>query len=278
VQDKRKNKVSSKRKEKVHNIFCLLYNNGTRVYYLTGENMKIITLEETESTNSYAKTHIDTLADNSVIIAKRQTSGRGRLNRSWVDLGEGNLFMSIVLKPSETFNEIYSNLTQYLSVMLCKVLEDYRITPQIKWPNDVLISGKKIAGILAETVIQEGKLKGLIIGLGVNLNAKQSDIDEIPDKIATALNIETGKDIELNDFCENLTNKFFTNYENFLENGFALIENDYINRNCFLDKEIKVKVFDKTECGIAKSVTNKGELVLQTKENKELVLTIGDIL
>ena len=87
--------------------------------------------------------NISALEDRTVIHAIRQTSGRGRLNRSWIDLGEGNLFMSIVLKPSNTFNEIYPNITQYLSVSLCKVLETYGLKPQIKWPNDVLINGKK---------------------------------------------------------------------------------------------------------------------------------------
>ena len=93
------------------------------------ENMEIIQLDTVNSTNSYAKLNIDTLHDRTVIHALHQTSGRGRLNRSWVDLGEDNLFMTIVLKPSDTFNEIYPNLTQYLSVCLCKVLEKYGLNP-----------------------------------------------------------------------------------------------------------------------------------------------------
>jgi BirA family biotin operon repressor/biotin-[acetyl-CoA-carboxylase] ligase len=218
------------------------------------------------------------LADKTVIIAKRQSAGRGRLSRSWVDLGEGNLFMTIVLKPSETFNEIYPNLTQYLSVVLSKILEDYGVKPQIKWPNDVLINDKKIAGILAETVISNGKLKGIALGIGVNLNAKQNDIDNIPDKIATALNIELNKSIDINDFSDKIIDEFFKNYDKFLENGFILIKDEYLKRNCFLGKELSVKTFDKTESGFAKSITDMGELVLLDKENKEFVLTIGDIL
>jgi BirA family biotin operon repressor/biotin-[acetyl-CoA-carboxylase] ligase len=240
--------------------------------------MKILKLEETESTNNYAKDNIEALSDKDVIITSHQTSGRGRLSRAWVDLGEDNLFMTIVLKPSETFNEIYPNLTQYLSVVLAKTLENYGVTPQIKWPNDVLINDKKIAGILAETVIANGKLKGIALGIGVNLNAKQSDIDNIPDKIATALNIELNKKIDIEKFTTNLLDEFFKNYDKFLESGFALIKDDYIKRNCFLGKELNVKTFDKTESGLAKSITDMGELVLLDKENKELVLTIGDIL
>jgi len=239
--------------------------------------MKVKELESVDSTNLYAKSHIEVLSDKTVIFAMRQSAGRGRLNRSWVDLGEGNLFMTFVLKPSDTFNEIYSNLTQYLSVCLCKVLENYNIKPQIKWPNDVLINGKKIAGILSETVMSGGKLKGIVLGIGVNLNAKQSDIDNIPDKIATSLNLETGENIDIKLFRQNLVEEFFSNYETFLQNGFEFIKNDYIDRNCFLNKELNIQIFDKIENGLAKSVTDNGELVL-LKDNKESVLTIGDIL
>lgn len=240
--------------------------------------MKIIGLEETDSTNNYAKINIDTLADRTVIHAKRQNSGRGRLNRKWIDLGEGNLFMSIILKPSNSFNEIYPNLTQYLSVVLCNVLESYGLKPQIKWPNDVLINGKKIAGILSETVMQGSLFKGLVLGIGVNLNAKQADVDSVPDKIVTSLNIELKSDINLEEFRNKLTDEFFKDYDKFLENGFVMIKNEYINRNCFLNKELNVQLFNNTESGFAKGITDNGALILQTENNEESVLTIGDIL
>lgn len=240
--------------------------------------MKIIELEEIDSTNNYAKMNVSTLADRTVIHAKRQTSGRGRLNRSWVDLGEGNLFMSIILKPSSTFNEIYPNITQYLSVALCKVLETYGLEPQIKWPNDVLINGKKIAGILSETVMEGQKLEGIVLGVGVNLNSSIENVKSIPDKIATSLNLEIGKNVDLNVFLNELLTEFFTNYDEFLNTGFINIKDEYINRNCFLNKELNVQVFNNIKTGLAKSVNDKGELVLLSKDNNEFVLTIGDIL
>lgn len=239
---------------------------------------KIIQLEEVDSTNSYAKKNINSIEDKTAIITKKQTSGRGRLNRSWVDLGEENLFLSIVLKPSESFNEIYPNLTQYLSVALCKVIESYGLETQIKWPNDVLINGKKIAGILSETVMQGQKLEGIILGIGVNLNANQKDIDAIPDKIATSLNIETKSTIKLQEFLDKLLTEYFKHYDEFLQSGFLNIKNDYIKRNCFLGKELKVQVFNHIESGIAKSVNDLGELVLEDSNKREVVLTIGDII
>lgn len=240
--------------------------------------VKVIQLEEVDSTNSYGEKHIDEFEDKTAIITKKQTSGRGRLNRSWVDLGEENLFLSIILKPSETFNEIYPNLTQYLSVTLCKVIESYGIQTQIKWPNDVLIDGKKIAGILSETVMQGQKLKGIVLGVGVNLNSNQEKINAIPNKIATSLNIETQKAIDLKEFLNKLLTEFFEHYDEFLQSGFLQIKDDYIKRNCFLGKELKVQVFNHMESGLAKAVNDLGELVLEDNNKREIVLTIGDII
>lgn len=240
--------------------------------------MKLIELEEIDSTNNYAKMNISSLADRTVIHAIHQTSGRGRLNRSWVDLGARNLFMSIVLKPSITFNEIYPNITQYLSVSLCKVLETYGLEPQIKWPNDVLINGKKIAGILSETVMEGQNLEGIVLGIGVNLNSNQKALESIPNKIATSLNLETGKDIDLKIFLNKLLTEFFAHYDEFLNAGFITIKDDYINRNCFLNKELNVQVFNNIKTGFTKSINDKGELVLLSNDNNEFVLTIGDIL
>jgi biotin--[acetyl-coA-carboxylase] ligase len=239
--------------------------------------MKKIYLSEVDSTNLYAKSNIENLADKSIVHAANQTAGRGRLQRTWVNLGEGNLFLTFVLKPSNSFNEVYSNLTQYLSVVLCKILEEYGLKPQIKWPNDVLINGKKIAGILSETVMQGSLFKGLVLGIGVNLNTSKKDLASVIDKEATSLNLEISKPVDVNLFLDKLAEEFFADYDNFLQKGFELIKNDYISRTCFLDTEICVQVFNDKKCGIAKAINDKGELVMSNNQ-KEFVLTIGDIL
>lgn len=239
--------------------------------------MKKIYLSEVDSTNLYAKSNIENLADKSIVHAANQTAGRGRLQRTWVNLGEGNLFLTFVLKPSNSFNEVYSNLTQYLSVVLCKILEEYGLKPQIKWPNDVLINGKKIAGILSETLMQGSLFKGLVLGIGVNLNTSEKDLASVIDKEATSLNLEISKPVDVNLFLDKLAEEFFADYDNFLQKGFELIKNDYISRTCFLDTEICVQVFNDKKCGIAKAINDKGELVMSNNQ-KEFVLTIGDIL
>ena len=241
--------------------------------------MKVIRIEEIDSTNSYAKSHIDNFADRTVIHARRQTNGRGRFNRKWVDLGEGNLFFSLVLKPSASMNPVFTNITQYASVILCDVLENYGVNAKIKWPNDVMIDGRrKISGILSETVMDGSILKGIVLGIGVNLNASQSDVSDIPDRVAASLNLEIGKSVNMDVFLDEFVNKFFENYDEFLEKGFEFIKRDYINKNCFLDKDLKVQVLNELKNGIAKGVNDNGELLLQDADNKELVLSMGDIL
>lgn len=240
--------------------------------------MNIIQLEEVSSTNLYAKENLDSFEDKTVIIAISQTSGRGRFDRKWVDLGEGNLFMTIVLKPSNSFEEVYANLTQYLSVVLTRILEEYGLSPKIKWPNDVLVNDAKISGILCETVMQGTNFKGLVLGIGVNLNADKGDLKQIKEKVATALNIELEREyVDKNLFTEKLLNEFFKNYEEFLKQGFLMIKKEYIERCSFLGKEISVKVFNDKKSGIAKTINDNGELVIE-KNNDEFILTMGDIL
>ena len=239
--------------------------------------MQVLSLDTVDSTNLYAKNNINNLPDGTVIHALRQTSGRGRFTRKWVDLGDGNLFISFVLKPEINYSNSFANLTQYLSVVLCKVLETYGIEPQIKWPNDVLVNGKKIAGILCEAVNEGGEFKGLILGIGVNLNAFDCDLDLVPDKVITALNLEISDTVDVYAFRNKLMSEFSENYEKFLEMGFEFIKEDYISKLVVLNKEISVQVLNDVKSGFVKDVTNSGELVLEN-DGKEFVLTIGDIL
>ena len=240
--------------------------------------MSIIRLKETESTNLYAKEHLSELSDRTVVIAERQTHGRGRFERTWIDLGDDNLFMTVVLKPCDVFSEVYPNLTQYLSLCVCKVLESYGLNPKIKWPNDVLIDGKKICGILSETVTQGEKLKGIVLGIGVNLNSSEESLSKIVDKEATALNIELGeKHIDIDLFTEKLKDEFFRFYDEFLKLGFVMIKDEYVKRAYFLKKDISVRVFNEIKSGIADYITDSGELILK-KNDKKTVLTMGDIL
>ena len=239
--------------------------------------MNLLYLEEIDSTNKYAKEHIQDLSDKTVVYTFNQTNGRGRLERKWSYLGKDNIYASVVLKPSEEMREVYSNLTQYLCVILAQTFEEYGVEPKIKWPNDIQINSKKISGILAEGVIEKGKLEGLVLGFGINLNTKKELLDKI-NQPATSLNIETGEDIDKEIFLKKLLAKFCLMYDKFIETGFLLIKEEYLKRAGFLNKNISVKVFDRTISGIAKDITDSGALKLIDNNNQEHILLIGDIL
>lgn len=245
---------------------------------MLGDIMNIINLEEVDSTNLYAKQNFALFDDKTAIIANRQTAGRGRFDRKWIDLGGENLFMSIVLKPSTIFDCKYSNLTQYMCVVLAKTLEDYGLKPTIKWPNDVMVNNKKIAGILSETVIQGQNFYGLVLGIGVNINAEKDDLKQIKERVATALNIELKRAYEdKNLFAKKLLNNFFENYREFLDGGFPYIKDEYVKRCKILGKNISVQIFNTRRSGVAKYISDTGELIISEK-GKEAVLTMGDIL
>ena len=239
--------------------------------------MELLYLEEIDSTNRYAKDNIDTIADETIVYADKQTAGRGRLNRKWSYIGNDNIYATIVLKPSDEMRESYPNLTQLLCLVLCQTFEEYGVNPKIKWPNDIQIAGKKISGILAEAVMGESSLKGIVLGFGINLNTDRETLSKI-DQPATSLNIETGKTIDKKEFLNKLIDKFCLLYNKFIEDGFLLIREDYKNRAGFLNQEVTVKVFDNKFCGIAKDITPNGALKLLDKNNIEHILLIGDIL
>ena len=239
--------------------------------------MNIIYLEEIDSTNKYAKNNIKILEDKTVIFTNNQTAGRGRFDRVWDNIGDENLFASIILKPSKEFKEVYSNLTQLLSLCLVYIFKEYNVEAKIKWPNDVKINNKKIAGILAETVFENNILKGIVLGFGVNLNSKIEKLSKITQS-ATSLNLEIGQFTDSKIFLKKVLEKFFLLYDSFIEKGFPLIRDEYVKNMLFLNEEISVKNFDSEIKGLLKNINNNGALVLQDNNSQEHILLIGDIL
>lgn len=239
--------------------------------------MEIIHLDEINSTNEYVKQNIANLKDKSIVYADRQISGHGRLGRIWVDSGDENLYLTFVLKPFKEIKPIYANLTQFLSLVLCYVLEDdYNLSPKIKWPNDVLVNNKKIAGILSEGTTQAGVFQGLALGIGVNLNTPKEKLDKI-DKPATSVFSETMQIVDKLDFIKKLCTKFFLLYDEFILDGFVSIKPFYINRASFLGKNISINVLGDVHEGLAVDVSDDGSLILR-ESDKDNVYFIGDIL
>ena len=178
----------------------------------------VIHFDELNSTNVYAREHLAELNDFDIISCSLQNKGHGQYERSWFssDKNGGNIYISIVLKP-ETISHI-DELTRYIALMASRTLEKYGLKPTFKYPNDILINGKKIAGFLAESEFIGQKLKGIVMGAGINLNLTQDEIKNI-DIPATSIFLETGKNVEKSEFLNRFLDEFENSYKEFLVNG-----------------------------------------------------------
>lgn len=225
------------------------------------KNINFINFEELPSTNTYALTNIDNLSDKTVIVANIQKRGKGRLGRVWISDNPENLYFTIVLKSPKNLKVKlpFVNPTQYMAVIICETLESYGVKPQIKWPNDVLVDGKKISGILAEAFIKADDLPRIVLGVGVNLNSTPEEIEKIDQK-ATSLNLELNKKIDKKLFLDKLLENFFEKYDEFLLQGFPLIKEDYIQRSPFIGKEVTISSLNSNFNAVAESILDDGSL------------------
>jgi BirA family biotin operon repressor/biotin-[acetyl-CoA-carboxylase] ligase len=177
-----------------------------------------ILLDEVTSTNEYLKQHYKQLPNNMVVLAKKQSQGKGRLSRTWKS-EEGNLYMSVLRKnfPREMIFQELMNV----SVSVVKLLKEYGIQATIKYPNDIIVGTKKIAGILTESIGYD-VLEYLIIGIGVNIN--QFNFQELSDK-ATSVTIESNRTEDVLPFAVKLYNILQTSkdvYKEYIEHSYVI--------------------------------------------------------
>lgn len=238
----------------------------------------IVTLEEVDSTNSYAMEHIKFFDDKTVIYTPHQTSGRGRYHRRWVCDDSENLYMSIVLKPDDITKYPFHNLTQYLSVVLCNVLErNLGIISAIKWPNDILVDGAKISGILAESYMEDNKIKGIVLGLGLNVNLKKETIEQIDQK-AVSVSVLKNQHFDVEEILHYICDAFFEDYDRFIKTGFGFIKNEYIQKCSFLGQNIFIREAGEKKQYFAKSIDDEGFLTVIDEFKNECKIITGDVL
>jgi BirA family biotin operon repressor/biotin-[acetyl-CoA-carboxylase] ligase len=244
--------------------------------HVTGSIFPTRYLKEVDSTNSYALRNLDVLRDREVIIADIQTGGHGRFSRKWLSNVPDNLYMSIVLKPSGKTDTL-TGLTLYMSTVICELLEEYGVKSSLKWPNDVLVQGEKIAGILGETKYQKNTLKGYVLGTGINLNMTVEECAKI-DQPATSLNLHTGKRVNRDDFTDRLLKGFFSSYRNYLSTGFSLVRDAYLQRCAIIGRKIIISTQDQQYSTTAKSLTADGEMIIEKDDGKEMIVRAGEII
>lgn len=232
--------------------------------------MKIISFSSIPSTNSYCAENIDTLHDEDIIIARIQTSGRGRKERSWSSK-EGGLYFSLVLKEGLNLLSAPGVLTQLMALAVCKTVKDLGVKAYIKWPNDVLGGGRKFCGILSEAIFEEAALKAVVIGVGINLS--QSDI--CSDKPFITLK-DLGVDIKPEVLLKQVFDNFKANLLLLKKDGFKALREEYKNNFAYLGQQVTMRIFEDIVTGTAKDIDEEGRLLLLTDSGLKTI-SIGDM-
>ncbi len=181
---------------------------------------KHIHFEQIDSTNTWAKTHADQWEPQGVtlVTASGQTAGRGRFKRRWESPPHVNIYATFCFWFDSKRTDS-GHIPQLLALAAAQTLEKQGVLPAIKWPNDVLLNGKKVAGILCETVL-EGEQRGIACGIGLNVNMPLDRLEKI-DRPATSLLVESGHAFDSNAILEVLQHLFITFLYDFIRNGFA---------------------------------------------------------
>lgn len=182
-----------------------------------------------DSTNSWAKANIHLLDIDKITLvsADTQNAGRGRLTRQWFSPPKQNVLASFCFFVSKEQKNLF-NIAQIMSLSAAKTLEGLAFHPKLKWPNDILLSNKKVGGILCETVSVEEKIC-VIVGIGMNINMPKSVIDGI-DQPATSLLVEGGVEHDLAIVANGLSDHFVKDLDIFLKKGFSPFLVDYSAR------------------------------------------------
>jgi BirA family transcriptional regulator, biotin operon repressor / biotin---[acetyl-CoA-carboxylase] ligase len=230
---------------------------------------KVAHLDNTSSTNTVAKQMAEKGAqEGTVIIAETQSRGKGRLGRKYV-AKPGGLWMSIILKPK--IDPMHaSSITLLAAVSVTKALRGIGLEAVIKWPNDVLVNGKKICGILTEMSAETDVVNFIILGIGVNLN------NDAPLDTATTVKAELGRDVNRVEFTQSLLEMLEEDYVTFKSEGFTPILWSWRRYSDTLGRPVEVTYQSEVISGIAEDVGDDGSLIVKLSDGSTRRIVSGD--
>jgi len=240
---------------------------GQRVSYFT----------EVTSTNDVAKELATRGAEEgTIVIAEAQTCGRGRLGRSWLS-PKGGLWFSVILRPQVEATDVFK-ITFLTAVAVAKTIRRmFKLNAEIEWPNDILVHGKKVCGILTETSVRGETLDSVIVGVGINANI---DLDFFPKylkKTVTTLAVEVKKEINREKFLHKLLEELEAYYKMFKDNKFDSILEEWKRLNRLFGANVEVVSFDERIVGQAVNVDKNGALIVRLADGTTRKVFSGDV-
>ena len=242
------------------------------------KNYLIHQFDEIESTNDLAFSLAENkqIFANQIIVANKQNKGRGRLNRNW-ESPIGNLYFSLVLQPQiavAKISQISFVAVCALQIAVAKVFKQQKINVDIKnkWPNDLLIDQKKVAGILLESKISNKICDFVILGIGVNINSNPTQT------FFPSTNIKNFScEISASKMLEFFLEEFENLYENWLNFGFQNIRNLWHKNAYNLNSQIRINLGNSYAEGIFQEIDEEGNLVIKNHNNETKKISFGDV-
>jgi len=240
---------------------------------VTGRKISIHYMERCSSTQDIADALAREGADEgTVVVAEELTSARGRLGRKWL-APRGGLWLTLVLRPSRV--EHLHALSIAIGVAVAKSIEIMTgIKPQLKWPNDLVLSGRKLGGILVEARAEADRILYALVGIGINVN------NEIPPELsglAISLREALGKHIPRVPLLRSIVTHVFEEYDKLLEGKSSEVIHEWKNLSCTLGRPVRVRLVDGgTVEGLAVDIDRYGRLVLDSS-GRRIVIDCGDV-
>lgn len=251
-----------------------LISSGLRTKWIGRE---LMVFEETDSTNTRGKEAAKKGAGHGlVVIAERQTAGVGRRGRTWVSPDGKNIYVTIMLKPQIQPDKA-PMLTILMGLAVCRGIRQlYDVDVKIKWPNDVVIQGRKVCGILTEMSVKSNAPEYIVIGTGINCNQTEF-AEEISEK-ATSVCLETGYTVDREQLVCRVLEAFEQLYETFeKEKSLAFIRMEYEKELVNKDQTVCVMEPGHEWTGKAVGISDTGALLVRNAEGERIAVESGEV-
>jgi BirA family transcriptional regulator, biotin operon repressor / biotin---[acetyl-CoA-carboxylase] ligase len=240
---------------------------------------RIVVREETGSTNEDARwLGRQGAEEGTVVLAEAQTAGRGRMGRPWIGPARANLYLSVLLRPPSPPAEA-AWFTLLAAVELCRTIRElFLLDARIKWPNDILLNGRKAAGILAEMEAEMERIHFIVLGIGVNLNMTEA---MFPAEIlypATSVSLALGREVGRVDFARRLLESLDRGYDGLLREGPAPVREAWMRYSAHTGKPVDVNTPGGGLRGRFVGIDACGAMILETEGNIRQTIHVGDVV
>jgi BirA family biotin operon repressor/biotin-[acetyl-CoA-carboxylase] ligase len=234
--------------------------------------------EQTTSTNDVIeKLARDGVKEGVVVFAESQTKGRGRLGRKWISPAHKGLWFSILLRPDLRPQETTQLTVASATALRRAIQSETGLKPEIKWPNDILIGGKKVAGILTELNAELDKVRYVILGIGIDVNLDAGEFPTELCKTATSLKIEAGEALSRAELAAAILRELDQDYARICVGKFAAVADEWEDHCMTIGKNVTVQIGERKIRGHAESLDDDGALLLRTEHGHLERITGGDV-